>query len=92
MIRVRRYSPLLLLAIAQLVLAIAFPSRAPATPSAPPPLAITAPQTGDTGTDGTAAGGDEASGPVAWPQDGDGRWGRRHGGVGGAPRDREPGW
>ena len=65
MIRVRRYSPLLLLAIAQLVLALAFPSRAPATASAPPPLAITAPGTGDTGADGTAATTDEGGGPAA---------------------------
>ena len=65
MIRVRRYSPLLLLAIAQLVLALAFPSRAPATASAPPPLAITAPGTGDAGADGTAATTDEGGGPAA---------------------------
>jgi hypothetical protein len=63
-IRVRRYSPLLLLAIAQLVLALAFPSRAPATASAPPPLAITAPGTGDAGGDGSGDGAaaDQGSG------------------------------
>jgi hypothetical protein len=61
-VRRRRYSPLLLLAIAQLVLAIAFPSRAPATASAPPPLALAAPGgDGAAGGDGSTAEGDAAA-------------------------------
>ncbi|HEV7467967.1 MAG TPA: hypothetical protein VGP96_16850 [Candidatus Dormibacteraeota bacterium] len=63
MIRVRRYSPLLLLAIAQLVLAIALPSRAPAPTLAPPPLALAAPSA-DPGADAGAAA-DGSTGSVA---------------------------
>ncbi|MEA2618827.1 MAG: hypothetical protein QOE72_4610 [Chloroflexota bacterium] len=61
MVRFRRYSPLLLLAIAQLVLAIALPSHAPAPTAAPPPLALAAPSA-DPGADaGAAADGSTGS-------------------------------
>ena len=66
LIGLRRYSPLLLLAIVQLVLAIALPSRAPATASTPPPLAIGAPGTGDgsAGGDDASTGGGDTTGPA----------------------------
>ncbi len=69
MLRLRRYSPLLLLAVAQLVLAIAFPSRAPAQLSEPAPLAIGAPGAdGGTGPDGSSADGDTAAPVTGGPR------------------------
>ncbi|HEX3607818.1 MAG TPA: hypothetical protein VH134_17990, partial [Candidatus Dormibacteraeota bacterium] len=67
MVRLRRWSPLLLLAIAQLVLAIAFPSRAPAPASTPPPLALSAPGTDGGGADSTTTdqGGTATTGGAA---------------------------